>query len=329
MSILILTSDEEYTYNSILKGIQNGRTEIDVSKSINDNRLLFLLKSALSECSSLINCDSCHINTVTNNYGKVLIINPVFSGFEFPDCSRIYDKKLETICDKLLGCDTYTKVKKLYEYFLENIRYDYTEARIQGGRVGNVLSHIAYGALVHEYAVCEGISYAFSAALKRMRIESMVVSGTSKNVSTGSGPHAWNIVNINEELYHIDVTWGINSFDKIKEYTYDYFCLCDKEVEYDHKWDKENYLPCENERYNYYQFNDLYAESIDEIQSIITTQITNDEVVNFKISNKVKLGLNPTKKIWSIVSEVYKTLGYFCGSKTYTYDKNKRTFFMK
>lgn len=54
------------------------------------------------------------------------------------------------------------------------------------------------------------------------------------------GPHAWNIVNIGEKPYHLDVTWDI-SFPESTRITYDYFNLTDDLMNLEHN--PENVIP--------------------------------------------------------------------------------------
>ena len=64
------------------------------------------------------------------------------------------------------------------------------------------------------------------------------------------GPHAWNIVNIGEKPYHLDVTWDI-SFPESTRITYDYFNLTDDLMNLEHN--PENVIPkCNKGSANYF-----------------------------------------------------------------------------
>ena len=68
-----------------------------------------------------------------------------------------------------------------------------------GGNYPNA-DYIMYGPLVNRVAVCEGYTKAYSYLLSRVGIENFYCSSSSLN-------HAWNIVVIDGERYHVDVTW--------------------------------------------------------------------------------------------------------------------------
>ena len=70
--------------------------------------------------------------------------------------------------------------------------------------------------------------------------------------SRQSVPHAWNIVNIGEEPYQLDVTWDIGTMGQSKHHiAHDYFNLTDELMNQDHKADSS--LPeCKSKKANYY-----------------------------------------------------------------------------
>lgn len=60
----------------------------------------------------------------------------------------------------------------------------------------------AYGALVNGRAVCEGYARAFKLLCQYAGIECILVTGESKGVG-----HMWNMVKLEGNWYHVDVTW--------------------------------------------------------------------------------------------------------------------------
>lgn len=65
----------------------------------------------------------------------------------------------------------------------------------------------AYGVFVNKTAVCMGYTLAYDYLLRQVGIDSYYCSSDSLN-------HAWNIVYINGNKYHVDVTWDDPSYDK-------------------------------------------------------------------------------------------------------------------
>lgn len=142
----------------------------------------------------------------------------------------------------------------LHDYLIENIAYD----------EGYEYSHTAYGALVGERAVCDGYANALMYLLNRLGMESRIVYGSDEN----GIPHAWNIVRVEGEYYHVDLTWDLLSGEMLFP-IYTNFNITEqkareKRVIYSPKENKEYtsfsyYLPipeCVSEKYQYYRYND-------------------------------------------------------------------------
>lgn len=82
--------------------------------------------------------------------------------------------------------------KALYinDYLAQNCEYDSTLSKFS-----------AYNALVDKTAVCQGYSLAYKALASELGLNCEIVSSYSLN-------HAWNMIEINGEKYHVDVTWN-------------------------------------------------------------------------------------------------------------------------
>lgn len=85
----------------------------------------------------------------------------------------------------------------------------------------------ADGSLIYGKALCEGYSKTFMYLCQSAGIECICVSGSSKNE-----PHMWNMIKLDGEWYHVDVTWD----DPIggRGRYYDYFCIPTSEITKDH-----------------------------------------------------------------------------------------------
>ena len=60
----------------------------------------------------------------------------------------------------------------------------------------------AYTTLIHKKAVCDGYAKAFDFLCKKAGLESIYVTSWEP----GRG-HAWNMIHMEENWYHVDVTW--------------------------------------------------------------------------------------------------------------------------
>ena len=121
----------------------------------------------------------------------------------------------------------------LHDYLALNTKYD--EAYLSGAEVSPV-SYSSYGALVNQVAVCQGYSLAYIDLLKRCNIEAHYVSSEAMN-------HGWVQVKIEDEWYHVDVTWDDPYPDTPGNVNHQYFLKSDSSMglgdQPHHNWTSE------------------------------------------------------------------------------------------
>ncbi len=71
--------------------------------------------------------------------------------------------------------------------------------------------------------VCSGYTRLFFHMCELAGIKTLMLAGAAKT-NNGNGSHAWNAVNVNNEWYIIDVTWG-DLNNNVDVLTYDYFLV--------------------------------------------------------------------------------------------------------
>jgi transglutaminase/protease-like cytokinesis protein 3 len=98
----------------------------------------------------------------------------------------------------------------VHDFCLEHFAYDDTFKEH---------SFSPLGLLVYKTAVCEGISKFVKIVLDYLGVECMLVSGTALG-SSDKPPelHMWNIVKINGNTYHLDVTFNMSQKTGVKRY---------------------------------------------------------------------------------------------------------------
>lgn len=132
----------------------------------------------------------------------------------------------------------------IHDYLVKNTQYDYSN--FIAGRVP-AESYTAYGVLTKGIGVCLGYAQATKLLLNKAGIEAVVVIGTAYGVG-GWNAHAWNIVKLDGEYYHLDVTFDDpypDSGDLVDNYRY--FNLTNEEISKDHTWDMNQFPKCTKE----------------------------------------------------------------------------------
>ena len=96
------------------------------------------------------------------------------------------------------------------------------------------------GVFLDGKCVCEGYAKAFKYLADMLELKSIIVLGNG-GLEGDTEPHAWNIVRIDGENYHLDVTFNSVERDKrtnkIIHFSRAYFNLSDKEICRDHTVD--------------------------------------------------------------------------------------------
>ena len=130
----------------------------------------------------------------------------------------------------------------------------------------NTDKNTIYGCLVKKQALCQGYSKAFTYLCSLVGIEAGEVLGIANE------EHMWNIVRMDGDYYHIDLTWDDPDKEQFPDSVrYDYFCLTDERIRQLRTVTGSDFeLPAANgTKFQYYTYNDLVAGSVEEAESLI------------------------------------------------------------
>jgi len=188
----------------------------------------------------------------------------------------------------------FEKEKILHDYIINNTSYDYINYK------RNTLSedsYTEYGCLVLGKTVCSGYAKAMKLLCDLAGIECMIVTGWSKN-SNPEG-HSWNIVKIDGEYYHLDVTNNdAVTSDGIEVLTYTYFNITDSEMAKSYEWDKSLTPRCTATRNNYYSKYGLVARNPEEMKRILTEAISRrSPVIEIKVTDYSKYSYSDLREL--------------------------------
>lgn len=208
-----------------------------------DNPLIYYLNQSACSCAS----DMFERFAICPQY--------FFSKEKVKEYNRKIEKEVNCLAGKLnltAGTD-YEKEIKIHDWICQNISYD-DEGADRSKPMRMIASHNIFGVFAHHRAQCEGIAKAVKVLLNAVDVRCIVVTGES--VKNGKNvPHAWNMVNIDGQPYHLDVTWDIGAIGaSFKRIPYDYFNLSDQLIDKEHKADTQ--LPsCSSMQHNYFKVN--------------------------------------------------------------------------
>lgn len=138
------------------------------------------------------------------------------------------------------GMSNYEIAKALHDYLATHNEYD---MRLYSGNLP-ALSRTSYGALVNRTSVCAGYALAYERLMDQVGIPCEYVTGM-----TTRGSHAWNIIQIDGEWYHVDVTWDDPTPNREGYVRYKYFLKSDRAMSRDHiSWEASH--ACTSTKYD-------------------------------------------------------------------------------
>lgn len=147
------------------------------------------------------------------------------------ELSTIYENVERIIGEMPKGLTDYEKIKYVNDYVVDNTVYELESEESP---------YTAYSILINGEGVCNGYTLATWLLLYALQIENLYVTG-----NVGDELHAWNLVKLEGEWYHLDTTWNdpiyMGFFKWLGEPTYDYFLISDEQMKKDHEWEYKLY----------------------------------------------------------------------------------------
>lgn len=160
------------------------------------------------------------------------------------------------------------KVKAIYDYICSNVSYDYDNLNDDT----YIQKYTAYAALIDKTAVCQGYASLFYRMALDAGVDSRVITGDA------GGPHAWNIVELEDKYYNLDSTWDAGKSN------YSYFLKSLKAFS-DHERDDayktssfmEAYPMSENDYQTKEENEEDYEYRITDDNEVVITKYTGNE----------------------------------------------------
>lgn len=297
-----LSTEKKKIYKELYEGFKNRKKIIEIrtdKKDISPKDLSDIAVSVYNDTPSFYYLDMTQYSCAITPFGYLYSQNYVYTDAKIKEFDRRLEVALNAFRTKYIKphMTEYHKEKIIHDYLVKNVVYDY-EAINASRHVYEAFNVL--GPLLKKQAVCWGIACAFKLLCDYCQVKSFVVTGNTIPRQENTG-HAWNIVKIDNETYHVDVTWDIKVKGDIS-FCYDYFNLDDKLISLDHAWESTLYPKCTSIKENFYYRNHLYVKSIKELMTYIMNCLQRDEhYIVVKFANDI-----PSKeKIAFAVSEAF------------------------
>lgn len=261
----LLDSDKKAVYDAMITAIKSHANEFRIPEDvkISGDEYVELYQLIYDFEYSIFDLDVKIRYTSDSRSGNVVSaqISYLYTAEQVDDMMKKTDEAADKIISELNdGMSEYEVVKFFYDKLASEIEYNENAENLRD----------IYGALVDKSTVCGGYARAFSYLCSKVGIESMTTLGDFNET-----PHMWNMVKIDGNWYHVDVTSGNAMNTDFPYIRYDYFCVTDDIInKYHVLYDQPfSYPKADSEKYNYYVYNDLVASDVPEAAALIAEEI--------------------------------------------------------
>jgi hypothetical protein len=155
------------------------------------------------------------LNITINGLGKIRIeVKPLYTEQQINEINLWVDNVLETKIKDTMSIRT--KLLTIHDYIIDRSVYDKERSNAikDGIEMNGNYSHIAYGIIKDNKAVCGGYTDLMSIFLEKLNIPNFKVS---------TDDHIWNLVYYNDQWLHMDLTWDdpyTGTSENIKQHYY-------------------------------------------------------------------------------------------------------------
>lgn len=222
-----------YEISQKLTGAMNNRREtITFTYEGNTSNL----KAQIQKALDLVMINDPYLNYIIDSYGytyrgsvRSAKVTMEVKYLETLEQTAFVNKEVKTVLNKIItpGMDNHQKVKVIHDWVVLHLKYD-TSYR----------NYTAYEGLKSGTAVCQGYSLLTYKLLKGAGITNKIVEGTAGLPGERTQSHAWNLVLLDGQWYHLDTTWDDPTPDKAGVVSNAYYMRTDTQMRLDHKWTK-------------------------------------------------------------------------------------------
>lgn len=276
--------------------VSNAKVDIDFEEEFGTKTMYYYNQLSESEKNDYLRLylaiknfqETCELNIKSKSLGKIYVAvkydNPelFWIGYEYSCSARSngisvnleyavdenealetkkqLDKKVAEITAEALKYSTeYEKEKYFHDYICKNVVYDEATFGVNGGLVSQTL--------LNGSAICEGYAKSMQLLLNAVGIDNYLVIGVGVPEGGPAEDHVWNIVEIDGNNYHLDVTW--DDLEQDDSLGYMYFNITDADISGDHKDIQPAENNCVSYEANYFYMNGTFLQSFDGYDDLV------------------------------------------------------------
>lgn len=148
------------------------------------------------------------------------------------------------------------KALAIHDYFVYRFEYDYDN--YMNGTIP-AESYQCIGLLLNGTGVCQAYALAYEYFMERVGVECYYTGSSAMN-------HAWNIINIDGQYYHVDCTWDDPVYDRFGQVSHEHFLVSDEAMQNSREhygWDRTD-LVCDDTQYDNAYWTEIDSQIIQD-----------------------------------------------------------------
>lgn len=224
-----LTKAEQQAYDAFVKGAEHYEENIAMPP---------VKRSSMKRIQYAVDYDNPHLFFVDfrcihysflPDTGEVteLQLDYLYSVKEAERLKKSLEKAAKTIAQGAEGKSPQEAALYLHDRLIHRCEYDHGESRPE--------NHNLIGPLLDHKCVCEGYAKAYKYLADKIKLRCMVVCGEAIHPDGSGGGHAWNLIHLEKNNYHVDVTFDLLVGNRYCSRAY--YGLSTNEILYDHKFE--------------------------------------------------------------------------------------------
>ncbi len=244
-AVLIICDDIEFAEEQYLACFTNDPPLVPSTDALFDDTQTSTVENDNTNDVDVSDIDADNVVLDDGGYSH----DAVLSAWESGDSSNLNEvnKTVLDICTSAInsqitsGMSELEKERAIHDFIVRTTDYDRSAIGATEETVTSPDHDNPYGTLVHGKAICSGYTSTFQLMMDMVGIECITVEGTAHS---GTDEHAWNMVNIDDTWYCVDVTWDdpTAAGQQSEQVWHTYFNVSSEKMrQSDHQWDEANY----------------------------------------------------------------------------------------
>lgn len=195
----------------------------------------------------------------------------LFDKKKVKDHQKAMKARVEKLARPAMKLSEWEKVQYVHDFICQNVHYD---------KLKKAYSHEIIGPLGQGVGVCEGIAKAVKALCDALGVWCILVLSEANPEKGIKYRHAWNIVRVNGQYYHLDATFD-NTLGSPEQIRYDYFLLSDKQIFRDHEPSIYKIPTCADGDHFYYKDKKLSFTKMEDVRKRAAQAVKKGKILLF------------------------------------------------